>query len=245
MRKLDTNLPSHDFVIIGFPKCGTTSLCSTFERTETMNVARTDEGTMELDITRRSFQPNDGFFKPNKVNGHKFSAYCYNAKRLKNLAKWSPDAKFIVCVRDPTLVLLSWFKMYRRIAERGTPADHKAVAEKDFFLNCSVSEFYDYFAAARLSHGQEIRKVNSLLPDGSVYVISQERQAKDPEAVYSFLSDLLGTTIGSEKKEVHTSLAEKAGEAEQIPFELQTRLGELRVELDAALETIPEDRKVV
>lgn len=241
-----SRLPRHDFVIIGFPKCGTSSLCRTIESSPKVNVARNNGGTLECDITRPTFRPNESFFSAGHINGHKFTAYAFSKRKLTAVSAWSPDAEFVICVRDPIRVLLSWFKMYRKVAERGRPSSHKAVRERDFFLSCNVAEFYEHFASSKLRHGDSVATALKVLPPGSVSVISQEFQAKDPVGTSRFLEQLLGAPIPlPEEPKIHTGLADTLNPEELVPKSILEELAALRTQMDLALRAVPDERKIV
>ena len=240
------DLPSHDFVILGFPKCGTSSLCRMIEKAPHTNVARNDRGTLECDISAVGFVPNDSFYSAGKLNGHKFSAYAFSKRKLESIAAWSPEAKFIICVREPVRVLLSWHLMYRKIASRGKPVNHKAVVERDFFSSCTADDFFYHFARQKLRYGAHLSAVIKVIGAESLFVISQERQAKDPKATEDLLESILGIEMAKSAPRVsHVSSAERLHPSELISHTVLHELELLQTDLKQALAMIPDSQKVV
>lgn len=186
-----------DFVVVGFPKCGTSALVRLVERLPGVRIDRrngaleapfytSDEGVEEL----RRQQGEAG----ETLNGHKFTAYIYNPGALRRLARDNFDPLFIVCVRDPLRSLVSWHEMHRRIAEAGTKHFVNETAESsEFYRTASLDAYYERFAKPRLEYAGHIRRLLTVLDEPRLMVIAQERLAADPEGVSrEFLAALGG-----------------------------------------------------
>jgi len=75
-----------DFVVIGFPKCGTTALIEKLEESSEINIGRKGIDNVEFDfINTKKEELDPHFFLPNVANGHKFAAYIFDVNKLKAL----------------------------------------------------------------------------------------------------------------------------------------------------------------
>src|SRR5690606_11064532 len=134
-----------DFIVTGFPKCGTSALMRLLEQLEDTSVTRMD-GRLEAPflaseagvLKLRQEAASSG----TRLNGHKYASYAFSVPSLKRIAKEFPDSLIIVCVRDVKRALVSWHNMHRKIASVGQPANHFVNASEDtrkFYANCSLS----------------------------------------------------------------------------------------------------------
>lgn len=164
-------------VIVGFPKCGTSALCRTFEKRDGAHFLRTASGQMEYHWPLiDAFEREKGFFDHDGVRVHKFTAYIYNERALRYLAAL-PARRFLVCIRDPLKALVSWHNMHRKIATDGRSPEHFAWTERDFYATCTLDAYYDRFARSRLRYDHHIRTLFDLVGAERVMVVSQERMA--------------------------------------------------------------------
>ena len=119
--------PSFDFVVAGFPKCGTTSLLKAFEQhpetdmaaSEQCAIASPGQGDAKvrklLDGTLSNLSHD-----PEVKRSFKCPTAMYNYKSITRMDAHSPNAKFIVGMRHPVHMLQSFYN-YRvtEIKERG------------------------------------------------------------------------------------------------------------------------------
>ena len=124
------------FVVIGFPKCGTTAIMRRLKSVPGIHVGSALEA-------RLSLLPEEAiptFYRhPTKIYGHKFSGYIYHPKDLAVLEHRSVKTLYLLGHRHPLIFLVSWHNMHRKIA-RGPELDHFAWKERDFFGKCSINE---------------------------------------------------------------------------------------------------------
>lgn len=183
-----------DFVIVGFPKCGTTALAKALDGVDGITVHRR-KGRWEAPFFRKDAGVDEWreLVDPDRVNGHKFTAYVYRTEALERLHAHAPEALIIVCVRDAAKALASWHDMHRRIAKRGE-AKHfvNASAEsRRFYSTCSLSEYYRAYAGPRLAYADHIRRMRSILGDQRLLVVQQEWLAQNtPQAVAQIAGQL-------------------------------------------------------
>lgn len=103
-----------DFIIIGFPKCGTTSLVDNLSRHSKINMFY-DVGNKESVYyhTSHYYKMGNDFYKnkikPGMVNGEKNPTYIWNNFTLLNIKRRLPNVKVIISLRNPPDYLYSWY----------------------------------------------------------------------------------------------------------------------------------------
>ena len=103
-----------DFIIIGFPKCGTTSLVDNLGRHSKINMFY-DVGNKESVYyhTSHYYKLGKDFYKnklkPGMINGEKNPTYIWNNFTLLNIKRRLPNVKVIVSLRNPPDYLYSWY----------------------------------------------------------------------------------------------------------------------------------------
>lgn len=177
-----------EIVVLGFPKCGTTALFDNLSKDAAITTLSREDGGKEYSwpmIKEVAPHADDS-----TIRAHKFVAYAYSPEALAFLKDYNPDATFVLCVRAPKRSLFSWHRMYRSIAKRGHNKAHLAWRERDFYENCSVSDFYDRFAERRLQYDRHFKNVMAALPKERVVVVSQEYLARDMDGFVGALKNL-------------------------------------------------------
>lgn len=109
-----------DFIIVGTPKSGTTSLYSYLSEHEEIFPALEKEpfyffsdglGKYKKGIRwYKSFFPSDKE-KGNKITGEASAPYLYYSESVKNIKKEVPNGKFIILLRNPVDRLFSHYQM--------------------------------------------------------------------------------------------------------------------------------------
>lgn len=174
----------NEIVIVGFPKCGTTALCSVFERDPECVVLRNANGGLEIPWPEIR---TAGDFAGAKLPVHKYTSYIHRQQAIEFLFERNPNATFVVCIRDAVKVLLSWHNMHRRIAREGAPVDHFAAIEKEFYSTCTVSEYYYKFARRRLQFADHVSKLFEIVPRTQICIVHQEEMAININDVATFI----------------------------------------------------------
>jgi hypothetical protein len=119
--------PGFDFVVAGFPKCGTTTLLKAFGAHEETDMASSEQCAVAspgqadakvqklLDGTLATLSTD-----PAKKRSFKCPTAMYNYKTIARMEKHSPNTKFVVGMRHPVKMLQSFYN-YRitEIKERG------------------------------------------------------------------------------------------------------------------------------
>ena len=119
--------PGFDFVVAGFPKCGTTTLLKAFEAHEETDMAASEQCAIAspLQADARVHKLLDGTLnalssRPQMKRSFKCPTAMYNYKSIARMEKHSPNAKFVIGMRHPVKMLQSFYN-YRitEIKERG------------------------------------------------------------------------------------------------------------------------------
>ncbi len=189
------------FAIVGFPKCGTSALLSMLAQNTDVHVIagpRAIESGYSRDIEMPLFvdrtELSEGLGRAGLVNGHKYSAYAFSKKALRNLFNHNNKMLIIVCVRHPRKSLISWHQMHRSFAINGS-INHftgRTPEDREFYMNCNLQEYYDRYAGSRLRYDFFVGNVFDVFPAEQVVVVAQERLALDPFAPTARISELLG-----------------------------------------------------
>jgi hypothetical protein len=214
-----------DFVVVGFPKCGTSATTALLEAFPEVNICRMN-GTLEspfylkpssLELLKRQCHPEDGL-----LNGHKYSAYMYSPSAVRRIKVDNPHALFIVCVRDPLRSVISWWQMHRNMAVKGEPASHfvnKDMRTRYFYIRSSLDDYYQDFARRRMGYTRYIHRLYEIASRGvrksRIIVVAQEYLANHAQSV----ADVFASKMGINRIEIpasprHISAAERF---EQFP----------------------------
>ena len=105
-----------DFIVAGFPKCGTTTLLKAFTAHSETDMAPREEcavaspGMPDLSVLRKLDETVlELSALPNVKRSFKCPTAVYNHRTISRMEQHSPNAKFIVGVRHPVLMLQSYY----------------------------------------------------------------------------------------------------------------------------------------
>jgi len=178
-----------DIVILGFPKCGTSALFRSIEsRKGRVRSLRAEDGHIELPWPQ--FRSVTTKASEGKFRLHKFPGYVFNDKALDYLSENLPGAVFVLCIRDPRKALVSWWNQHRRIAQSRKPVGHFANREREFYADCSLKDYYEYYARERLRYDVHFRNVMARIRDQKVVVVAQERMAQGLDPISEHILDI-------------------------------------------------------
>jgi hypothetical protein len=96
-----------EFVIIAFPKCGTTSLVENLNKHSKINCYYDCGSKESILFHSKSFynietrDKYDKYLIEGKINGEKNPTYIWNYFALMNILKYNPNMKVIICLRNP------------------------------------------------------------------------------------------------------------------------------------------------
>ncbi len=107
-----------DFVVVGAPRCGTTSLCRYLARNpqvcfsqpkEPHYFARLDHEPSRAELQRDYLDRYFAHYDDNhRAVGEGSVSYLYSADVIERIRGWNPEARFIALVRDPLQMLPSY-----------------------------------------------------------------------------------------------------------------------------------------
>jgi len=112
-----------DFVIIGAPKCGTTALWFNLDKHPEIHMARKAANSIEMHFWGYKFWGKGfGWYKSKfkgKLSGEKSVDYYINRKSMRLMKQHIPNAKLIICVRNPVDRAYSNYQMHMRANKVG------------------------------------------------------------------------------------------------------------------------------
>ena len=103
-----------DFIVAGFPKCGTTSLLKAFDRHAETDMAPSEQCAIaapkQADVkVHKSLDNTLATLDPTMKNSFKCPTAMYNYKSITRLEKHSPRAKLIIGMRHPVEMMQSFY----------------------------------------------------------------------------------------------------------------------------------------
>lgn len=173
-----------EVVVVGFPKCGTSALMRQFMEDPEVDVLTPPNGGLE--VVWPMIKELD-WGRVGRLRVHKYAAYVYNLGAVRYLQDVNPKAVFVLCIRHPLKVLVSWHNMHRSMAKDGRNPRHFAYRERDFYENCSISEYYDHYARKKLGYDKYFNDLLSVVSAKNLIVVSQESMAKNMDSVVDFV----------------------------------------------------------
>lgn len=158
----------------GFSKCGTSSIYQFFsEFTPTADKCLISHtGSIEFNLLADKLSDHD-MLRLNQGNCYlKYSAGAFSASNVKKLHQISSfyDPVYLLSIRRPQDVLISWFNMHKRIAKSGIPANHFAVRNKDKYLNIQIDD-YSREWVSRVDYSRLIKQFVPIVYPFSVYIV--------------------------------------------------------------------------
>jgi hypothetical protein len=185
-----------------------------YEGDAEVKVLRTLGGAMEM--TWPLIKDLRPALDSNRILVHKWTAYVYRREALEYLGAVNPNSLFVLCVRDPARALVSWHNMHSSIARSGNAPSHFAWKERDFYADCSLSDYYERFARQRLQYDKYLATLLDVVPKERLAVVSQERLALGLAEVADYLKSLAkggeypGSVADAKPVAKHEGYADKA-----------------------------------
>lgn len=205
--------------IVGAPKCGTTSVHHYLKQHPDVYMSeRKEPHYFSTDFHAASDRLHGGqkFFKvrdpvqyaalfasagPARVVGESSTSYLYSHEAAKNIAAYSPDARIVICLRDPFALVRSWHSYLLFCLEEDIPdfrnaldaeSRRKATQGRGGTVPVSTQhpERLYYRDFIRLS--EQIGRYLTSFPRSQVHFVILEELERDPSAAYIELLDFLG-----------------------------------------------------
>ena len=187
-----------DWVVVGFPKCGTTALIKYLASLPKINVASANnqESGLELHYYDSEKSPDylEQRYKLGFFNGHKTVNYIYSEKVLYKILSDNKDVRVIVCTRPIKEVLVSWYNMHKRIASKGKIGSHftcKNEETRQYYLQISLNDYFNKFEN-QLNYGKHLKNLFNVFSSEQIYICSINLLATEPDntlsEIYQFIS---------------------------------------------------------
>jgi|HubBroStandDraft_1064217.scaffolds.fasta_scaffold48491_4 hypothetical protein len=196
-----------DFVIIGAPKCGTTSLHATLELHPEVFLSPIKEPHyFAFDYPNRreveSLRDYDRLFsraKENQLRGEASVYYLSSVEAVPAILTRRPDAKFIALVRNPVDLFVSYHnELVKSLTEDArSPECAWRLQEKrargiDVPKRCVSPALLQYRDICGL--GQQLERVFRLVPEAQRLVLLYDDLRRDPKSTIERITTFLGVS---------------------------------------------------
>ena len=191
--------------IIGAPKCGTTAWVEYLS-------SRSDIGFGSLKEAHFFNEDFPGFrwaetleeyealfdgLDSEKYVGESSPIYLYSQVAVQKIAAYDPQAKIIICLRQPVDFMVSYHGqlLYNRdetvedFAEAMSLIEERKSGRK-IPSTCREAKFLDYVAVARF--GEQVERVQRYFPPEQIQILWFDDWVRDPRATYLELLEFLG-----------------------------------------------------
>ena len=185
-----------NFFIIGAPKCGTTSLSSWlsghpdvfFAPNKEVNFWNTDHRLPG----RLPLGEYESLFSPAKAVGEGSVWYLYSREAVPRILDYNPDAKFIVCLRDPAEMAISLhhqqvFNGNENIEDFRRAWSFETLRKQGASVRASEPSHLYYSEICRL--GEQVERL--LSHTDNVHFVHLDDMKSCPQAVYNSVLDFL------------------------------------------------------
>ena len=194
-----------DFVIVGAPKCGTTSLASYLQdHPKVFMPARKEPNYFCFDAPRRrvvnQLEDYGKLFEPagaGQLCGEASTAYLFSDVAVPAILDAIPAAKIIAMVRNPLEMVVSEHAQKLYNLQENEPDFEKAwrlsperARGRMVAPECLAPRYLDYQAIGRL--GEQVRRLKARVPDRQLHVIVFDDLCVDPGRVYRDALAFLG-----------------------------------------------------
>jgi hypothetical protein len=193
-----------DVVIVGAPKCGTTSLYTYLSEHPGIFASPLKEpnffclDTPALRVAQR-WADYEGLFRSARVGQLRLeasTAYLLSPVAVPAILEVNPHAKIIVAIRDPIEMIVSYHaqKLYafeedQTDFERAWELSEYRARGERVNARCRAPTYLDYKSVAQL--GGHVARMVRLVPSNQLLVILFENLRSDAESVYGTVLDFL------------------------------------------------------
>ncbi|MDC2992362.1 sulfotransferase domain-containing protein [Pelagibacteraceae bacterium] len=193
-----------DFIIVGFPKCGTTFIQKFLNEHKKIFMPDFEPVYFGTDFTAHStFQKKKNYEKifsnyHNFLTGEKSSIYASSNDALEKIYEHNKNTKIIVAIRNPIFAVNSYHNHnvrmgYETITElkNALKAQNRRASTnyKIPFYGRNSKERYQYFK--NFNYPDKIKKIFKLFGKGNVNIIIFDDIVSKPESVMKDLFDFL------------------------------------------------------
>jgi len=198
--------PPPDFLILGAPKCGTTSVHATLsghpqlflpgiKEPEYFAVDAPDRTIKSLRDYRRLFKKA----RPDQMRGECSVRYLSSKAAVPAILQFRPDAKFIALVRNPIEMFVSWHNEQLKGLGEDEPSPEIAWRLQTSRAHgigipkqCKDPALLQYKDVCSL--GAQVERLFRLVPVSQRLVVVFDDLKREPQAVYQDIISFLGVT---------------------------------------------------
>ncbi len=204
-----------NFFIVGKPKCGTTTLHNLLGQHPEIFMSPEKEphhfhrDYLEAAMKRRrgyknlAYREREDYLalfagsEEKEVVGEASVGYLYSKFAAQVIAKFNPQAKILMCFREPVNFLYSYHNHLCRSANENEPNFRKALdleeARKQGTQIPSMTTFPDnLFYSEHVKYREQARRFFDVFPDAQIKVVIYEDFKADNLAVYRDILEFLG-----------------------------------------------------
>lgn len=194
-----------NFFIIGAPKCGTTSLASWlgqhpeiyFSPAKEPHFFNTD-GLMSTQTLPEYEALFEDAGSQHKAVGEGSTHYLYSREAVQNIREYAPEARFIVCLRNPVEMApalhaerLSWGRESTSDFEKAWRLQTKRAAGKNVPKTLAADpERLQYSAYCKL--GEQLGRLYETVEAEQIHCVLLDDMRDSPEGTYNSLLEFLG-----------------------------------------------------
>jgi hypothetical protein len=190
--------------IIGAPKCGTTSLADWLRQHPQVFVPASQNepnffNTDHVERFRLKLAEYERLFEPARDH-HKYVCeksvwYLSSKEAVPNILEYSPDARFIVCVRNPVEMAYALhhhqvFDGIERLSSFREAWDAQAERAKNLSGPARASAYLLYGWTCKL--GAQLERLLQRVPANRIHVVFMDDIRQAPQAVFIALLNFLG-----------------------------------------------------
>lgn len=185
-----------DFFIVGAPKCGTTSLYEWLGDHPLINAPHKETCFFSQDIFPTSslathipsLEEYSSIFtlhEEQRISGEATPKYLYSNQALSEISALQPDARIIVCLRDPVELAISLYNQKLREGVEKEPSFEKAWAASLAALDGTgpaLPHERHYYLWACI--GSRLQKLHEYFASDSVLILLASELRADPRGCY-------------------------------------------------------------
>jgi hypothetical protein len=184
---MKNNKPS--FFIVGSPKCGTTALAKYLSEHKDIFMSSPKEphyfatnfdDSMRIAHTEKHYLSLFKNAKENQLSGEASIWYLYSKEAIKNLAKFEPNAKIIVMVRNPADMIYSLhsqkiYSLDEDVLDFGEAWDLSWEREKGNFIPPRCREPKTLYYHKIANYDEQIKYLYKFFPKNNVKIIEFQK----------------------------------------------------------------------
>lgn len=192
-----------DFFIIGAPKCGTTTLAYWLGQLDNISITTPKEPHTFADelvqkMPRPSYDEMINTLPQKNIVGDASTWYLWSSSAVDNILRYNPNAKFIVCLRNPVDMFFSYHNhVYFGGNETISDPEMAWNAQEQRIQGYQLSPFQKnpikLIYKQTCSIGTQVEQMLTKVERQNIHFLSLEMMKSDPENVVKSVLSFLGT----------------------------------------------------